>query len=32
VAADAVELREKNIAALKDLNTRLIGPLSNDIV
>jgi hypothetical protein len=28
VGRDAVELREKNIAALKDLNTRVITPSS----
>ena len=28
VGRDAVELREKNIAALKDLNTRVIAPAS----
>ena len=28
VGRDAVELREKNIAALKDLNSRVIGPSS----
>jgi len=26
VGRDAVELREKNIAALKDLNSRVIAP------
>jgi len=29
VGRDAVELREKNIVALKDLNSRVIGPTAS---